>query len=73
MSSHTYHPDSHTHGLADDCPRCAEHAREPWVGLDLSMLAALRDRIARGRPARSVNEHEAMRNLARYDESRFGL
>ena len=34
MTIHTVHPDSHTHGLADDCPRCAEHAEDPVSTLD---------------------------------------
>jgi hypothetical protein len=31
---HTQHPDSHEHGLADGCPRCAEHAVDPVASLD---------------------------------------
>lgn len=52
---HTAHPDVHDHGLADDCPRCAEQAEKPIRELDekmLSELAALavhRDRLMRGR------------------------
>ena len=34
MSVHTLHPDSHTHGLADGCPRCDEHAADPINTLD---------------------------------------
>lgn len=34
MTVHTYHEDSHTHGLADDCPRCIEHTEAPWRTLD---------------------------------------
>lgn len=34
MTIHTIHEDSHTHGLADDCPRCAEHAEDPVSTLD---------------------------------------
>lgn len=26
---HTPHPDSHKHGLADDCPECQSHAKRP--------------------------------------------
>jgi hypothetical protein len=25
--SHIYHPDSHTHGLCDDCPECVSKAQ----------------------------------------------
>ncbi len=41
---HTPHPDPHTHGLADDCPRCAEHAENPWYTLDQRNLRAIVDR-----------------------------
>ncbi len=34
MTMHSMHPDSHTHGLADDCPRCVEHAEHPIATLD---------------------------------------
>jgi hypothetical protein len=40
MASHTYHPDTHEFGLADDCDRCAEHATRPHE-LDDQNLAAL--------------------------------
>lgn len=30
MASHSPHPDSHTHGLADDCERCEQLAGRPW-------------------------------------------
>lgn len=29
MTVHSYHPPSHTHGLDDDCERCAQLARNP--------------------------------------------
>lgn len=41
MSVHTLHPDSHTHGLADACPRCAEHAADPFSSLDDENLQML--------------------------------
>jgi hypothetical protein len=63
MAQHTYHPDSHEHGLADDCPRCAEHAADPVAGLDTALLANLHDRIRRDLPGRSANERTAMLNL----------
>lgn len=65
MASHTFHPDTHEHGLADGCPRCDEHAERPWVGLDAENLENLRDRIANALPARSDNEARAMCNLVR--------
>lgn len=65
MTTHTFHPDSHTHGLADDCPRCAEHAEHPTRSLDDANFAALVDRYMRDLPPRSENERKAMQNLAR--------
>lgn len=41
MTLHTSHPDTHTHGLADDCPRCAEHAIDPVFTLDDANLARI--------------------------------
>jgi hypothetical protein len=63
MSVHTWHPDVHEAGLADACPRCTEHALNPWAGLDQRVLADLRWRVAEGLPARSQNEHVAMQRL----------
>ena len=63
MTSHAWHPDTHTHGLADNCPRCAEHAQHPLLSLDAGNFAALRDRITHRLPARSINEATAMHNL----------
>lgn len=64
MTSHLPHPDVHEHGLADDCPRCTEHAQS-LNQLDARMLAVLRDRVARGLPARSENEAAAMDLMVR--------
>ncbi len=41
MTIHTRHPDTHDNGLADDCPRCAEHAEAPWRGLDQENLSRI--------------------------------
>ena len=41
MTMHTQHPDTHDNGLADDCERCAEHAADPFHGLDDANLSAL--------------------------------
>ena len=64
MTAHVWHPDTHTHGLADGCPRCAEHAAHPELSLDAQNLAILRHRLAHGLPARSANEAKAMVNLS---------
>ncbi len=73
MSVHSYHPDSHTHGLADDCERCDEHARRPWLGLDSHNLTVLRLRIRSGLPPRSNNEQLAMAALKEHDEAEVAL
>jgi hypothetical protein len=62
MSLHTLHPDAHEYGLADGCPRCAEHALQP-LGLDIGMLSELRQRVSKGLRARSQNETIAMQRL----------
>lgn len=65
MSTHTYHPDIHDNGLADDCDRCAEHAADPFRGLDDSNLRDLYVRTAAWMRddalPRSDNEAKAMR------------
>ena len=65
MSAHTLHPDSHTHGLADDCPRCAEHADNPFASLDTENLRMLYNRTVQWMNddaiARSDTELIAMR------------
>jgi hypothetical protein len=73
MAIHTPHPDSHTHGLADDCPRCAEHAVDPVRGLDdenlLNLVARTRawmdDDWENGSP-RSDNELKAMKVIEQH-------
>jgi hypothetical protein len=64
MSSHTYHEDTHEFGLADDCPRCEEHAEHPFDSLDSENILALLDRIENNLPARSDNEARAMQKMA---------
>jgi len=44
MSSHNHHPAIREHGLQDDCPRCREHAKEPWATLDAGNLLDLAGR-----------------------------
>lgn len=41
MTIHSPHPDSHVYGLADDCPRCEEHAIDPVSGLDSENLTRI--------------------------------
>lgn len=38
MTIHSPHPDTHAHGLQDDCPRCQEHAEDPISSLDAGNL-----------------------------------
>lgn len=71
MTAHTPHPDTHEYGLADGCPRCAEHAEHPFESLDAANLAVLVHRLAVGLGPRSENEARAMRALddhRRHDE-----
>lgn len=60
MSTHTVHPDSHEHGLADGCPRCYEHSLQPIESLDEENLRKLTWRVREGADARSENERTAM-------------
>lgn len=68
MSVHSFHPDSHTHGLADNCERCAEHAANVYT-LDndnLRALYELRQKVEADVPGfsyRSQNEQTASYNL----------
>jgi hypothetical protein len=48
------------YGLADGCPRCAEHAEHPLLSLDRRVLASLIDRVRQGRPAFSENDAVAL-------------
>lgn len=84
MAMHSLHPDTHTHGLADDCERCAEHAEHPIQSLDEVNLrrimqlavgedrwvrsATYTDRVAAGRVL-TVLEHAG--HLARTDPVLF--
>ena len=60
MSSHTMHPDSHTNGLSDTCPRCYEHSLHPFETLDEENLRQLTLRVREDAEARSENERTAM-------------
>lgn len=63
MSTHTVHPDIHTHGLADGCPRCEEIASNPLASLDTENLNLLLGRMTTSLPPRSANEWLAMQRI----------
>ena len=63
MSSHKPHPDSHTHGLSDECPRCEEHAQHPLLTLDSINLRNLIQRVVNREGYRSDTERVAMMNV----------
>jgi len=67
MTAHIYHEDIHELGLMDGCPRCEEHGKEPFIGLDHRMLASLIQRVENwdGNFPRSKNECSAMRAVER--------
>ena len=65
MTTHILHPDTHTGGLADGCPRCSEHAAYPFEGLDNENLASLVSRIEQGLYPRSDAERLAMDNIGK--------
>lgn len=73
MASHAYHPDTHDHGLADECERCAELARQP-LDLDNENFKAawarmLSQSFNTGQPrlpARSGNEAKLLDTLYRW-------
>lgn len=62
--SHSAHPDVHTHGLADGCTACEEHASQPTHNLDEWMLRDLLSRaLDRTIPSRSTTEAVAVANV----------
>lgn len=61
--SHTIHDEIETHGLADDCERCEEHAQHPLRTLDTPNLRALMERVEQKQEGRSENEKTAMANV----------
>lgn len=63
--THTPHPDVHQYGLADDCPRCAEHAEHPLDSLDRECQRDLLERLNYDWQPRSETEALAMHNLER--------
>lgn len=60
MSTHSPHPSIAENGLADDCERCREHAREPFMGLDDGNMEDLVVRTLERSEPRSTNEDIAM-------------
>lgn len=44
MPTHNGHDDIRDHGLADDCPRCAEMSEDPFTTLDATNLRNLIER-----------------------------
>ena len=73
MANHTLHPDVTKHGLADDCPRCTDHALEPWNTLDYENLGILVRRILHHESGRSHNETTAMMNLLRKMHNKYEM
>ena len=64
MTTHSYHPDTHENGLADNCERCLEHAQEPFDNLDDENLTNLIIRVQRDDLPRSSNEMTAMNRVS---------
>ena len=60
MTAHIVHPRIREYGLADGCPRCAEHAEAPWNTLDDRNLADLAERAVWRSPVRSHTEGLAL-------------
>lgn len=70
--SHRIHEDIQTHGLADDCERCAQHAENPTRDLDPENLRTLVEMaVDRGIRPRSDTEERAVANVLTTME-RFG-
>ena len=65
MTTHNLHKDTHEYGLADGCPRCREHAADPFAGLDDENLFNLYARVRTKEDARSLNEALAMDEVRR--------
>lgn len=65
VATHNHPTSIKEHGLADGCPRCDEHAEDPFLGLDDGNMEQLIDRLADRTDSRSANEGLAMARLAR--------
>jgi len=66
VSAHTVHQDTHSFGLADECPRCEEHASYPLASLDDENLEQLFQRLDAAQEPRSTNEARAMQQLGEF-------
>jgi len=60
MAAHNHPASIRERGLADGCPRCEEHAKEPFEGLDDENLNNLLARELGELTPRSKNEAYAM-------------
>mgnify|MGYP001571143581 CR=1 FL=1 len=69
MAIHSYHPDIHAYGLADNCERCEQHAEHPLDTLDDSMLTDLILRVRRDNYPRSNNEAAAMNSIRQFQRN----
>jgi hypothetical protein len=63
VTAHIAHPDTHEHGLADGCPRCAEHAAHPFLELDARNLQQLAERCDQRLEPRGELEAIAMAQM----------
>lgn len=61
--THTTHEEIREHGLADGCPRCEEHAQDPFRSLDDGNLNELLIRAENDERPRSQNEGIAMNKV----------
>lgn len=71
---HTFHPPTLEYGLSDDCPRCSQHADDPFASLDQAHIADLWRQMLRvefrgGGGYRTHAEARACRQL--YGHARF--
>jgi hypothetical protein len=70
MTAHIFHDDTHTHGLADNCPRCEELAINFPYGWDDINMSNLVHNTRKWRAGeflpRSANERKAMDAVDRH-------
>ena len=72
-TTHIVHADVHDVGLVDGCPRCAEHAENPFLNLDNETLGNLVQRVVYEEDSRSQSERVAMVNVKRALDEACGL
>lgn len=65
MTTHNHRPMTHTEGLQDGCPRCAEHAEHPIRSLDDGNLLRLVELAIRPEPFLGVRGANEITALAR--------